>query len=103
MESTKDDRPLKARFFVVRKEIYNHYEQKQQTEQQAASAALERSMSERERDSEVIEVDNDITLVVYPPLDARHMLAYRDTLSTFGCANQEQIGATKCRKGSACP
>ena len=35
--------------------------QKQQTEQQAASAALTRSMSERERDSEFIEVDNDIT------------------------------------------
>jgi hypothetical protein len=25
MESTKDDSPLKARFFVVRKEIYNRY------------------------------------------------------------------------------
>jgi hypothetical protein len=25
MESTKDDSPLKARFFAVRKEIYNHY------------------------------------------------------------------------------
>jgi hypothetical protein len=35
--------------------------QKQQTEQQASSATLKRSMSERERDSEVIEVDNDIT------------------------------------------
>jgi hypothetical protein len=25
MESTKDDSPLKARFFAVRKEIYNRY------------------------------------------------------------------------------
>jgi hypothetical protein len=29
----KDDSPLKARFFVVRKEIYNRYNEKQQTEQ----------------------------------------------------------------------
>jgi hypothetical protein len=61
MEITKDDSPLKARFFVVRKEIYNRYKEKQQTEQQAASAALKRVMSERERESEVIEIDNDIT------------------------------------------
>ncbi len=61
MESTKDGSPLKARFFVVRKEIYNRYKEKQQTEQQAASAALKRVMSERERESEVIEIDNDIT------------------------------------------
>ncbi len=61
MESTKDDSPLKARFFAVRKEVYKRFKDKQQTEQQAASAALKRSMSERERDSECIEVDNDIT------------------------------------------
>ena len=61
MESTKDDSPLKARFFAVRKEVYKRFKDKQQTEQQAASAALKRSMSERERDSEVIDVDNDIT------------------------------------------
>ena len=29
MESTKDDSPLKARFFVVRKEIFNHYKEKE--------------------------------------------------------------------------
>jgi hypothetical protein len=45
----------------VRKEIYNRYKEKQQTEQQAASAALKRVMSERERESEVIQIDNDIT------------------------------------------
>ena len=52
---------MKARFFAVRKDIYNRYKQKQQTEQQAASAALKRGMSERERESEVIDIDNDIT------------------------------------------
>ncbi len=31
MESTKDDSPLKARFFALRKEIYNRYIVKQQT------------------------------------------------------------------------
>jgi hypothetical protein len=66
--STKNDSPLKARFFAVRKEIYNHYKEKQQTEQQAASVALKRVMSERERESEVIEIDNDIT----SPTDRRH-------------------------------
>jgi hypothetical protein len=40
MEITKDDSPLKARFFVVRKEIYNHYKEKKQTKQQAASLSL---------------------------------------------------------------
>jgi hypothetical protein len=61
MESTKDDSPPKARFFAVRKEIYNHHQDKKQTEQQAASAALKRVMSESERESEVIVIDNDIT------------------------------------------
>ena len=61
MESTKDDSPLKARFFAVQKEIFNHYKQKHQNEQQAASAALKRSMTEREQESEVIEIDTDIT------------------------------------------
>jgi hypothetical protein len=62
MESTKDDSPLKARFFAVRKEVYKLFKEKQQTEQQAASEALKRSMSDREWDSEVIDVDNDITV-----------------------------------------
>ena len=38
----------KARFFAVRKEIYNRYKEKQQTEQQAASVSLKRVMSECE-------------------------------------------------------
>ena len=33
----------------------------QQTEQQSDSAELKRGMSERERESEVIDIDNDIT------------------------------------------
>ena len=57
MESTKDDSPLKTRFWVVRKEVYKRFKKKQQTEQQAASAALKRVMSEREWESEVIEID----------------------------------------------
>ncbi len=46
---------------MVRKEIYNRFTTKQQDEQQEASAALKRSMTERERESEVIEIDTDIT------------------------------------------
>jgi hypothetical protein len=57
----KDDSPLKARFLAVRKEIYNRYTKKQKTEHQAASAALKQSMSDREPESEVIEIDTDIT------------------------------------------
>ena len=60
MESKTDD-ALKATFLAVRKEIYNRFTTKQQNEQQAASAALKRSMTERERESEVIEIDTDIT------------------------------------------
>ena len=60
MESKTDD-ALKARFLTVRKEIYNRYTAKQQNEQQAASAILKRSMTDRERESEVIEIDTDIT------------------------------------------
>jgi hypothetical protein len=33
MEITKDDSPLKSRFFALRQEIYNHYKEKKQTEQ----------------------------------------------------------------------
>ena len=62
MESKKDDSPLKARFLAVRKETFNRYTEKQQTEQQAASATLKRGMSERERESAVIEIDTDITV-----------------------------------------
>ena len=60
MEHKTDD-TLKVRFLVVRKEIYNRYTAKQQNEQQAASVTLKRSMTECERESEVIEVDTDTT------------------------------------------
>ena len=42
-------------------DIQKLHTMKQQTEQQATGAALKRVMSERERESEVIETDNDIT------------------------------------------
>ena len=62
MESKTDD-ALKARFLAVRKEIYNRYTAKQQNEQQAAIVTLKRSMTDREWESEVIEIDTDITSV----------------------------------------
>jgi hypothetical protein len=46
----------------VRKEIYNRHKEKEQTEQQAVSVSLKRVMSDHERESEVIEIDNDITI-----------------------------------------
>ena len=60
MESKTDD-ALKTRFLPVRKEIYNRFTTKQQNEQETASAVLKRSMTELERESEVIEIDTDIT------------------------------------------
>ena len=60
MESKTDD-ALKTRFLVVRKEIYNRYTVKQLNEHQTASVTLKRSMTERERKSEVIEIATDIT------------------------------------------
>ncbi len=60
-ENKKDDSPLKTRFLTVRKEIYNRYTEKEKTEQQTTSPALEQGMSECEWQSEVIEIDTDIT------------------------------------------
>ena len=59
MEIKKDDSPLKARFLVVKKEIYKRSTENQQTEQQAVSATLKRGMSECEWESEVIEMDTE--------------------------------------------
>ena len=42
-------------------EIDTRYTVKHQSEQQVASVSLKRSMTERERESEVIEIDTDIT------------------------------------------
>ena len=60
MESKTDD-ALKATFLAVRKEIYNRFTTKQQNEQKTVSATLKQSMTECERESEVIEIDTDIT------------------------------------------
>ena len=60
MESKTDD-ALQACFLTVRKEIYNRYTANQQNEQKTTSAALKRGMTERERESEVIEINTDIT------------------------------------------
>ncbi len=57
----KTDDVLKVRFHVVDKEIYNRLTKKQKTEQLAASVSLKRGMTERDRESEVIEIDTDIT------------------------------------------
>ncbi len=61
MESKKDNSLLKARFLAMRKEINSRYTEKQQTEQQTDSVSLKRGMSERERESAIIEIDTDIT------------------------------------------
>ena len=61
MERKKDD-PLKVRFLETKKEIYNHYTEKKQTEHQSVSVQLKRRMSESEWESEVIEIDTDITV-----------------------------------------
>ena len=60
MERKTDD-TLKDRFFGVRKEVYNRYTVKHQSEQQTTSVTLKRSMTESEWESEVIEIDTDIT------------------------------------------
>ncbi len=60
MESKTDD-ALKATFLAVRNEIYHRFTTKKQNEHQAVSVALKRSMTESERESEVIEIDTDIT------------------------------------------
>jgi hypothetical protein len=60
MESKTDD-ALNTTFLTVRNEIYNRFTTNHQNEQQAASESLKRSMTERERESEVIEIDTDIT------------------------------------------
>ncbi len=60
MERKTDD-SLKARFLTVRKEIYQRFTTKQQNEHQSASVSLKRSMTECEWESEVIEIDTDIT------------------------------------------
>ncbi len=58
---SKTDDVLKYRFLEVRKEIFNRYTAKQQNEQQAANEAFKRSMTDRQWESEVMEIYTDIT------------------------------------------
>jgi hypothetical protein len=61
MESKKDDGPEKARFLAVRGEIYKRYTAQQKAKDQVASSALKRSITQREEEGEVIEMDGDVT------------------------------------------
>ncbi len=61
MESKKDDGPEKARFVEVRDEIYKWYTARQKDKDQVASSALKRSITHREEEDEVIEIDGDVT------------------------------------------
>ena len=60
MEIKKDDGPQKTRF-VVRDEIYKWYTAQQKAKDQVASSALKRSITQREEEGEVIEIDGDVT------------------------------------------
>ena len=61
MESKKDDGTEKARFVVVRHEIYKWYTTQQKAKDQVASSDLKRSITHREEEGEVIEIDGDVT------------------------------------------
>ena len=61
MESKKDDGTEKARFVVVSDEIYKRYTTQQKAKDQVASSALKRSITQREEEGEVIEIDDDVT------------------------------------------
>ena len=61
MESKKDDGSENARFLPVRGEIYKRYTTQQKTKDQVTSSALKRSITQREEEGEVIEMDGDVT------------------------------------------
>ena len=61
MESKKDDGSEKDRFVMVRDKIYKRYTDHQKTKDQVASSALKRSITHREEEGEVIEIDGDVT------------------------------------------
>ena len=61
MERKKDSGPEKARFLVMRDEIYNRYTVQQKDKDQVASSALKRSITQCEEEGEVIEIDGDVT------------------------------------------
>ncbi len=57
----KDDGPEKTRFLAVRGEIYKRYTTQQKVKDQVTSSLLERSITQREEEGEVIEIDGDVT------------------------------------------
>ena len=57
MENKKDDGPEKVRFVVVRVEMYRRYTVQQKAKDQIASSTLKRSITQREEEGEVIEID----------------------------------------------
>ena len=61
MESKKYDGPEKVRFVAVRDEIYKWYAAQQKVKDQVASSALKRSITQREEEGEVTEIDGDVT------------------------------------------
>ncbi len=61
MEIKKDDGSEKARFLPVRGEIYKRYTTQQKTKDQVTSSTLKRSITQREEEGEVIEMDGDVT------------------------------------------
>ena len=61
MESKKDDGSEKARFVVVRDEIYKRYTAQQKAKNQVASSAVKRSITQWEEEGDVIEIDGDVT------------------------------------------
>ena len=61
MESKKDDGSEKVRFVEVRDEIYKRYTAQQKTKDHVASSALKRSITQREEEGEIIEIDGDVT------------------------------------------
>ncbi len=60
-ENKKDDGSEKARFVVVRDEIYKRYTVQKKSKDQVASSVLKRSITQRKEEGEVIEIDGDIT------------------------------------------
>ncbi len=61
MESKKDDGPEKARFVVVRDQIYKWYTVQQKDKDQVDRSDLKSSITQREEEGEVIEIDGDVT------------------------------------------
>ena len=61
MERKKDDGSEEARFVVVRDEIYKRYTSQHKVKDQVARSAVKRSITQREEEGDVIEIDGDVT------------------------------------------